>query len=73
MTDGGSFWVRVAGDTVLFASATTSTDAVWRFELLNGGPQMVDVQFTSLDNQYPTIRVVVTVTNGELDILRGPS
>jgi hypothetical protein len=34
---------------------------------------MVDVQLTGLDNEYPAIRVVVTVTNGVLDILRGPS
>jgi hypothetical protein len=72
-TDGGSFTVRVEGDAVIFARATTSTDSVWKFDLLNGGPALVDVQFTSLDNQYSTIRVVVTVTNGELDILRGPS
>jgi len=74
-TDGGSFVVRVEGDAVLFASATTSTatDTVWRFELLNGGPQLVDVKFTSLDNEYANIRVVVTVTNGVLDILHGPS
>jgi hypothetical protein len=73
VTDGGSFLVRVEGDAVLFGSATTSTDSVWRFDLLNGGPQMVDVQYTSIDNQFPTIRVIVTVTNGVLDILRGPS
>ena len=74
-TDGGSFSVRVEGDAVLFGGATVSitTDTVWRFELLNAGPQFVDVQFTSFDNQYPTIRVFVTVTNGVLDILHGPS
>jgi hypothetical protein len=74
-TDGGSFLVRVEGDAVLFGSATTSTatDTVWRFDLLNGGPQMVDVQYTSLDGEYSAIRVIVTVTNGVLDILRGPS
>ncbi|MCL1587216.1 MAG: hypothetical protein M3092_02275 [Actinomycetia bacterium] len=75
VTDGGSFSVRVEGDAVMFGRATlsTATATVWRFDLLNGGPQVVDVQFTSLDNQHPAIRVVVTVTNGVLDILRDPS
>jgi hypothetical protein len=38
-TDGGLFWVRVEGDAVLFGSVTTytTTDTVWRFNLLNGG------------------------------------
>jgi hypothetical protein len=38
------------------------------FDLVNGGPGRVDARFTNVHGRYWGIRVLVTVTNGALDI-----
>jgi hypothetical protein len=69
-TDGGSILVRAEGEDVVYVRAYPR--ASWRFDLLNGGPEVVDAQFLSLDNEYPRIRLQVTVIGGVLKIFFGP-
>lgn len=70
-TDGGSLSVRVNGNTVVFRRAFPNNG--WRFDLTSGGPEVVEARFTKTDDRSTRIRVLVTVTDGTLEISITPS
>jgi len=70
-TDGGSLSVRVNGYAVVFRRAFPNNG--WRFDLASGGPEVVEARFTKTDDRSTRIRVLVTVTDGALEISITPS
>jgi type IV secretory pathway VirB10-like protein len=65
-TDGGSVAIRVTGDEVVFRRAFPSSG--WRFDLVNGGPETVEVIFGKTDDRSIKILVSITVVDGTLEI-----
>ena len=64
-TDGGSLSVRVIGDNVFFRRAFPKNG--WRFELANGGPEVIVARFTRIDDLSFTIKILIAVVDGVLD------
>ncbi len=65
-TEGGSLSVRVNGDTVVFRRAYPKSG--WRFDLADGGPEVVVARFTRTDDRTTRIRVVATVIDSNLEV-----
>ena len=70
-TDGGSVAIRVDGDAVIFRRAFPNNG--WQFNLIDGGPDAVEVVFRKTDDRSTRLRLVLTVENGMLDVLLTPS
>lgn len=65
-TEGGSFSIRVDGDAVVFRRAFPNNG--WQFNLIDGGPEAVEVGFREIDNRSTKFTVLVTLVDGVLDI-----